>query len=221
MIAFTNLEQLAEVVHSIIMIMVSLLKFLAYLLLRVLILHIVVLFVSMLLSEVDYTEEDLTFYIKFMGLLQFLVLLRLSFLISITCALLSGPESFLCNYQDSLIDYAVQEAPLAGIWQPDYFINNILPFFLALRVSFFSTLLCEDEIKYIPRDNTFSLSKGIVALNRMYSSLDVKDPLKLFLDGNCKHLLKPLEGYTGIPITYANPATLIGLPNNLKLAVYT
>lgn len=66
---------------------------------------------------------------------------------------------------------------------------------------------------YIPYHNTYSLSKGIVALNRMYNSLDISDPLKAYLDNNCKHLLSPLQGSTDIPVEYINPVYLAELPS--------
>jgi hypothetical protein len=74
------------------------------------------------------------------------------------------------------------------------------------------------SLSFIPWHNTTSLSKGMEALNRMYYSLKDNDPLKLFLDKYCLHLLKPLEGHTTIPTDYSQPGVLINLPNTVQLA---
>jgi hypothetical protein len=73
------------------------------------------------------------------------------------------------------------------------------------------------SLSFIPWHNTTSLSKGIIALNRMYNSLKDNDSLKLFLDKHCLHLLKPLKEYTSIPTNYSKPKVLINLPNTVNL----
>jgi hypothetical protein len=41
--------------------------------------------------------------------------------------------------------------------------------------------------------------------------------LKSFIDENCSHLLKPLEGHTGIPVQYANTNRLINMSDVVSL----
>ena len=84
-------------------------------------------------------------------------------------------------------------------------------------LSMYSGLSLATSVAYIPFHNTNSLSKGIVGLNRMYDTLDSKDPLKLFLDRECKHLLAPLQGMTDIPVTMADPSVLKELSSTIKL----
>jgi hypothetical protein len=71
----------------------------------------------------------------------------------------------------------------------------------------------------MPWYNTQALAKGIEALNRMYNSLEHDSPLKMFLNQHCSHLLKPLEGDTGIPVNYADPKYLASLPQSLDLDI--
>jgi hypothetical protein len=78
-------------------------------------------------------------------------------------------------------------------------------------------LLSLSSLGFIPWHNTHSLSKGSQALNRMYDSLSEGDPLKVFLTKHCLHLLKPLQGHTGIPTNLANPTVLQKLPNTVRL----
>lgn len=70
----------------------------------------------------------------------------------------------------------------------------------------------------MPWHNTQSLAKGIEGLNRMYNSLLPNNPLKLFLDKHCLHLLKPLQGDTGIPIEYKDPKVLLTLQDTVSLS---
>jgi len=51
----------------------------------------------------------------------------------------------------------------------------------------------------------------------MYNFLEHDSPLKIFLNQHCSHLLKPLEGDTGIPVNYADPKYLASLPQSLDL----
>jgi hypothetical protein len=51
----------------------------------------------------------------------------------------------------------------------------------------------------------------------MYNFLEHDSPLKMFLNQHCSHLLKPLEGDTGIPVNYADPKYLASLPQSLDL----
>ena len=69
----------------------------------------------------------------------------------------------------------------------------------------------------MPWYNTQALAKGIEALNRMYNSLEHDSPLKMFLNQHCSHLLKLLEGDTGISVNYADPKYLASLPQSLDL----
>jgi hypothetical protein len=78
-------------------------------------------------------------------------------------------------------------------------------------------LLSLSSLGFIPWHNTHSLSKGAQALNRMYDSLSQGDPLKVFLTKHCLHLLKPLQGHTGIPTNLVNPVELQKLPNTVRL----
>lgn len=71
--------------------------------------------------------------------------------------------------------------------------------------------------EFIPWHNTHSLSKGISALNRMYDSLPQNSALKLFLNSHCLHLLSPLKGHTGIPVSYAYNIVLNELPEVVNL----
>jgi hypothetical protein len=82
--------------------------------------------------------------------------------------------------------------------------------------------LALSALGFIPWHNTHSLAKGAQALNRMYESLARGDPLKVFLTKHCMHLLKPLQGHTGIPVALANPVELQKLPSTVRPApVYT
>jgi hypothetical protein len=72
-------------------------------------------------------------------------------------------------------------------------------------------------MKFIPWHNTRSLLNGVDGLIRMYNSLPIDSPLRLFLDQHCAHLMKPLEGNTGIPVNYGDSAVLNTLPNAVKL----
>ena len=71
--------------------------------------------------------------------------------------------------------------------------------------------------KFIPWHNTRSLLNGVDGLTRMYNSLPVNSPLRLFLDEHCAHLMKPLEGFTDIPVSYADTSVLNTLPSTVKL----
>lgn len=70
----------------------------------------------------------------------------------------------------------------------------------------------------MPWHNTQSLAKGAEGLSRMFNSLQPNSPLKLFLDKHCLHLLKPLEGDSGIPIEYKDPKVLLALENTVSLS---
>jgi hypothetical protein len=71
----------------------------------------------------------------------------------------------------------------------------------------------------MPWYNIQALTKGIEALNQMYNFLEHDSPLKMFLNQHCSHLLKPLEGDTGIPVNYADPKYLASLPQSLDLDI--
>ncbi len=92
-----------------------------------------------------------------------------------------------------------------------------------------SSLLSESEFRQltariipvgeelIPWHNTQAILNGIKGLNRMYNSLEEGSRLKAYIDNNCLHLLKPLEGYTGIPTSYRDVNVLKGLPDVINM----
>jgi hypothetical protein len=57
-----------------------------------------------------------------------------------------------------------------------------------------------NDHQFIPWNYTYSLDKGIEALNRMYNHLQNSSPLKEYIDNNCQFLLQRLEGHTNIPV---------------------
>lgn len=80
------------------------------------------------------------------------------------------------------------------------------------------TVHCDSESKqYVPYHPTASLERGITGLNNMYNSLDKQDPLSLYLDNNCKHLLAPLVGNSPIPVEMVDPTHLMAHPHTAKL----
>jgi hypothetical protein len=123
---------------------------------------------------------------------------------SLYTALWSMPESWLISLQVILGDFLFTNATglTAG----------------TLSLSIIPALPFGASDPTIPWHNTHSLSKGIEALNRMYNSLKDDDPLKAFLTKHCLHLLKPLQGHTGISVTNTEPAVLQQLPNTVQLA---
>ena len=70
---------------------------------------------------------------------------------------------------------------------------------------------------YIPWHNTRSLLNGVEGLKRMFESLPLNSPVRLFIEKNCTHLMKPIEGNTGIPIAYVMSSVLNTLPDVVKL----
>lgn len=73
------------------------------------------------------------------------------------------------------------------------------------------------NLAYIPWHNTQSITNGISALNRMYTSLPNDSVLKAFIDSNCAHLLQPLNGNTGIPANSIKLEVLQNLPDAVRL----
>lgn len=69
----------------------------------------------------------------------------------------------------------------------------------------------------IPWHTTQSISNGIAALHRIYDSLENGSPLKKFINDHCSHLMSPLQGNTGIPVSYGNTKVLLDLPHAVKL----
>lgn len=70
--------------------------------------------------------------------------------------------------------------------------------------------------QHIPWVTTPQLTQGIATLNQMYSSLS-DSPLKSFIGNHCLFLLKPLVGYTQVPIVMVDPRYLATHPNTIQL----
>lgn len=85
----------------------------------------------------------------------------------------------------------------------------------------FHSFLCISHLRVIPVipwNNTLSLSKGIVRLNKIYNSLKNGSLLKNYLKRNCLHLLSPLKSSTNVSVEKLNPLSLIEDQTTVKLS---
>nr|QNH82630.1 GIY-YIG endonuclease [Dioszegia changbaiensis] len=164
-------------------------------------LHCSAILLSIVVHVLWGTDSKLSLYLVILSCLRIMAVLRLALIASLIFSALSMPEVFLEHYSDCL--------------NPSDMVNaSVMPMLRSLFSLVIPVTYCEEE--FIPYVHTYLLQSGVETLVRMYDA-QPEGKFKQYLTDNCAHLLEPLQGSTGIPISKANVDNLSGHIDTIQL----